>query len=63
MVAGRAVGKWDIERIEIPISQSTFYPTVTDDERDVRYTKWKMAIDRSLGWDTSMQQKRGVTSP
>lgn len=50
MVAGRAVGKWDIShRIEIKASVNK--PQITEDERNERYAQWKMAIERSLGWD------------
>lgn len=28
----------------------TFLPTTTDEERNVRYIKWKKAVERSLGW-------------
>lgn len=52
MVAGRAVGMWDMS-LPIPLKSSTFKSTITDDERDVRYSKWKMAVERSLGWDIS----------
>ncbi|XP_052752500.1 glycerol kinase [Galleria mellonella] len=30
---------------------TTYYPQISDDERDMRYKQWKMAVDRSLGWD------------
>ncbi|KAG4065728.1 hypothetical protein HA402_012406 [Bradysia odoriphaga] len=50
MVAGRAVGKWDMT-LPIPLKSSSFKSTITDDERDVRYSKWKMAVERSLGWE------------
>lgn len=30
----------------------TFLPTTTEEERNSRYTKWKMAVQRSLGWST-----------
>ncbi|XP_037031870.1 glycerol kinase [Bradysia coprophila] len=30
--------------------QDTYLPTTTDTERNLRYTKWKMAVQRSLGW-------------
>lgn len=30
-----------------------YTPTITENERDVRYHKWKMAVERSIGWDTS----------
>ncbi|XP_050312358.1 glycerol kinase [Anthonomus grandis grandis] len=53
MAAGmaRGVDVWDIyaeERELVP--SDTFLPTSTEDERDTRYTKWKMAVQRSLGW-------------
>lgn len=51
MVAGQAVGKWNIHTAEIPLNCTTFKPTIGDDERDIRYSKWKMAVERSLGWD------------
>lgn len=50
MVAGRAVGKWDMT-LPIPLKSSSFQSTITDDERDMRYSKWKMAVERSLGWE------------
>lgn len=50
MAAGYAVGKWDIENIEYSNTIEKFIPVITEDERDMRYTKWKMAIERSLGW-------------
>lgn len=28
----------------------TFLPTTTDEERNVRYFKWKKAVERSMGW-------------
>lgn len=35
----------------------TFLPTTTDAERNVRYTKWKMAVQRSLGWSVSKKSE------
>lgn len=32
------------------ITHETFLPTTTEEERNARYTKWKMAVQRSLGW-------------
>ncbi|XP_055373223.1 glycerol kinase [Condylostylus longicornis] len=34
-------------------NQASFKPKTNENERDMRYSKWKMAIERSLGWDTS----------
>lgn len=50
MVAGAAVNQWDLDKtIEMP--QKVWQPKITDDERDVRYSKWKMAVERAMGWD------------
>lgn len=50
MFAGRAVGKWNITG-KSDIKERKFQPKISDDEREVRFNKWKMAIERSLGWD------------
>lgn len=47
---------WGIETskqgVPIPMSSGSIYvPQISDDERDLRYIQWKMAVDRSLGWD------------
>ena len=51
MMAGYAVGVWDLERVEVPMETELIKPKIAEDERDMRYSKWKMAIERSLGWD------------
>lgn len=50
MVAGCAVGKWDLSQ-HISIGGDVHSPKITEEERDERYKQWKMAIERSLGWD------------
>ncbi|KAH8303834.1 hypothetical protein KR018_008993 [Drosophila ironensis] len=44
--------------MEAPLSKSgprtPIKPAVGASERDLRYQKWKMAIERSLNWETSM---------
>lgn len=52
MMAGHAVGKWDIETVAIPIDHTIFKSEIGENERDMRYSKWKMAVERSFGWDT-----------
>lgn len=52
MVAGAAVGHWDIEK-PIKIPSKKWGPKYTENERDVKYSRWKMAIERSLEWITS----------
>ncbi|CAK1588583.1 unnamed protein product [Parnassius mnemosyne] len=40
------------QHVPIPmISGITYNPQISEDERDMRYKQWKMAVDRSLGWD------------
>lgn len=50
MVAGHAVGKWNLTK-NISLGESIFMPKITEDERNERYKQWKKAIERSLGWD------------
>lgn len=49
MAAGAAVGAWDLSQ-PIDIPGMKFSPQCTEDERDIRYSKWKMAIERAGGW-------------
>lgn len=49
MMAAAAVGHWDLSS-KITIPGSKFVPKCTKDERDIRYAKWKMAIERAGGW-------------
>lgn len=51
IAAGYAVGKWDYENVELPLDCQVYKPTITENERDMRHSKWKMAIERSMGWD------------
>lgn len=50
MAAGLADGINAINNVTDHPQYDTFLPTTTDAERNVRYTKWKMAVERSLGW-------------
>ncbi|XP_076635354.1 glycerol kinase 3 isoform X1 [Colletes latitarsis] len=53
MAAGSAEGieVWEFEGEEVEtVTTDTFLPTTTPEERDARYKKWKMAVERSLGW-------------
>ncbi|KAI9579153.1 glycerol kinase [Glossina fuscipes] len=36
------------------VTRKTFTPTINDNERDVRYAKWKMAVERAIGWDAAV---------
>lgn len=53
IAAGSAEGinVWSIDKFkEHHSAHEKFVPSITEDERDIRYTKWKMAVERSLGW-------------
>ncbi|CAH2987435.1 unnamed protein product [Chilo suppressalis] len=59
VVAGAGANVWSYERWRRHATAAdTFLPTATDDDRDARYTKWKMAVQRSLGWATT---KKSIT--
>ncbi|KAJ4436336.1 hypothetical protein ANN_18967, partial [Periplaneta americana] len=53
MAAGSAegIGVWDLENLQA-VGSDTFRPSISEDERDMKYSRWKMAIERSLGWVT-----------
>ncbi|XP_055701543.1 glycerol kinase [Phlebotomus papatasi] len=51
MMAACAVGKWDVKSIEVPMESIKYEPKIGVDERDMRYSKWKMAVEKSFGWD------------
>ncbi|XP_066256252.1 glycerol kinase 3-like isoform X1 [Euwallacea similis] len=51
IAAGSAKGVevWDADKIK-PTPNDVFVPSISPDVRDMKYTRWKMAIKRSLGW-------------
>ncbi|VEN59689.1 unnamed protein product [Callosobruchus maculatus] len=51
IAAGSAKGVevWHVEKIE-PVPSDTFVPSINENVRDMKYSRWKMAIKRSLGW-------------
>ncbi|XP_033329896.1 glycerol kinase 1 [Megalopta genalis] len=52
ILAGVGVGIIDIN--DVDASQVTkFSPSIGEDERDLKYSTWKMAVERSMKWDTS----------
>lgn len=49
MLAGHAVGIWDINKSS-GVEHVVYTHKITDEERQQRYRRWKMAVDRSFGW-------------
>ncbi|XP_053620582.1 glycerol kinase 3-like isoform X2 [Plodia interpunctella] len=59
VVAGMAAKVWNMDSWRSVQGRThTYLPTTTHDDRDARYTKWKMAVQRSLGWATT---KKSIT--
>ncbi|KAK9701777.1 FGGY family of carbohydrate kinase [Popillia japonica] len=51
IAAGNAKGVevWDLDNVQA-VPSDCFVPSITEDQRDIRYSRWKMAIARSLDW-------------
>lgn len=58
-----AISNFNLESLIGSEMDLVYEPQITEDERDMRYTKWKMAVERSLGWDTSTSDHRNLLSP
>lgn len=58
MAAGLAEGVNLILKPELnKVLHNTFLPTTTIEERNARYSKWKMAVERSLGWSITKKSE------
>ncbi|KAL1457411.1 hypothetical protein WDU94_007647 [Cyamophila willieti] len=57
MAAGCADGinAWDPATMPPPCSDE-FYPSIDENERDMRYVKWKKGVKRSMGWDLATKE-------
>lgn len=54
MAAGAAEGieVWSLRPEDLTsITTDTFHPNITETERNVRYSKWKKAVQRCMDWD------------
>lgn len=61
IAAGSAEGirKWDL-KIDASVPSDTFLPSISENERDILYSQWKMAIGRSLDWDLPPETKSNI---
>ncbi|XP_012275879.1 glycerol kinase [Orussus abietinus] len=52
IAAGSAEGirRWNVDP-DSTVPSDVFLPSISEDDRDIMYCQWKMAIERSLGWD------------
>ncbi|XP_062576668.1 glycerol kinase-like isoform X1 [Saccostrea cucullata] len=56
MAAGAAegVGIWSLDPKNLStITTDTFTPCIREKERDARYSRWKLAVQRSMHWETA----------
>lgn len=44
----KGIDAWNLK--EISFKYNMYRPKISEEERDQKYTKWKMAVDRSLAW-------------
>ncbi|KAG1658692.1 Glycerol kinase 3 [Nymphon striatum] len=54
MAAGAAKGVevWSLDPKASPeITTDTFYPAITEEEREIRISRWKDAVNRSMNWE------------
>ncbi|XP_047114214.1 glycerol kinase-like [Schistocerca piceifrons] len=58
IAAGSAEGieVWDLHEVQ-SVPSDVFKPSISEDERDMRYSRWKMAIERSLNWEPEAVEK------
>ncbi|KAK6622653.1 hypothetical protein RUM43_008495 [Polyplax serrata] len=59
MMAGMAEGinMWDLQNTPKVVCD-IFSPTISDDERDLKYSRWQMAIERSLNWEPELNRDK-----
>ncbi|PIK60723.1 putative glycerol kinase [Apostichopus japonicus] len=51
VAAGNAVGVWNIKEEKPKGAISEFTPSVTEQDRMSRYSKWKLAVQKSMHWE------------
>lgn len=66
MAAGSAKGieVWDITTTELSaVTTETFLPSISPEERELRCSVWKKAVQRSLHWEDNSTQSKVVRNP
>ncbi|XKL68108.1 hypothetical protein PGB90_003599 [Kerria lacca] len=58
IAAGSAEGikVWDVDKVQ-PSPSDVFHPLISKNERDLKYYKWKMAVNKSLDWEIDSRLK------
>lgn len=66
MAAGAAKGieVWDIHQTESgDVTTDVFHPSISPQEREVRYAMWKKAVKRSMFWEDEANKTQVVNNP
>ncbi|CAL4086780.1 unnamed protein product [Meganyctiphanes norvegica] len=60
MAAGAAegIGVWDLSKLQ-PLTTDNFVPTILPAERESRYERWCMAVERCMGWELPRDKQPG----
>ncbi len=63
IAAGSAerIAVWDTENVG-ESSKDTFMPRLTEDEREIRFERWKDAVQRSLDWASSKDNAKTAST-
>ena len=50
---------WDLKALGDDVTSDKFLPRLTEEERDLRFERWKLAVKKSLGWlgDDALQDE------
>ncbi|XP_050309988.1 glycerol kinase-like isoform X2 [Anthonomus grandis grandis] len=59
--SARGVEVWNAAKIQAT-PNDLFMPSLSPDVRDMKYTRWKMGIERSLGWAVDDEKKDNKNS-
>lgn len=55
--------EWNMKLSSAKGNETVIKSKIKDYERDMRYKRWKMAIERSFGWDSTHTEARNLDSP
>lgn len=62
--AARGIEVWDLDCAQSSeITTDTFFPSITDADREFRHTMWKKAVKRSLNWEDDNSKLNKVKNP
>ncbi|XP_076060393.1 glycerol kinase 1 isoform X2 [Oratosquilla oratoria] len=56
--AAKGIGVWDLSKMP-PTTTDNFTPSILPEEREARYDKWHMAVERCMGWELPREKQPG----